>query len=88
MSRYLLDTHTFIWRIEDSPKLSTATSKTISSLKNKCHVSLASAWEMAIKLSLSWQVEIGNPFKKIFFRTDSSKRFQHITNRLQAHIQN
>ncbi len=52
MNRYLLDTHAFIWWVEDSPKLSKTASKTISNLENECYFSLASAWEMAIKISL------------------------------------
>ncbi len=52
MNRYLLDTHTFIWWVADSPKLATAANKTISSLENECFLSLASVWEMAIKISL------------------------------------
>ncbi len=52
MNRYLLDTHAFIWWIEDSPKLSPVANNTISKLENKCYLSLASVWEMAIKISL------------------------------------
>ncbi len=52
MNRYLLDTHRFIWWVEDSPKLSAAAIDTISSLENECYLSLVSSWEMAIKLSL------------------------------------
>ncbi len=52
MNRYLLDTHTFIWWVEDSPKLSPAANKIISRLENEFYLSLASAWEMAIKISL------------------------------------
>ncbi len=52
MNRYLLDTHTFIWWVEDSPKLSPTANKIISNLENECSLSLASAWEMAIKISI------------------------------------
>ncbi len=52
MTRYLLDTHTFIWWVNGSPKLSPAANKAMSSLENECYLSLVSTWEMAIKISL------------------------------------
>jgi PIN domain nuclease of toxin-antitoxin system len=47
----LLDTHAFLWWCEDSSELSPKARKAIAS--NDCFVSMASFWEMAIKLSLS-----------------------------------
>ncbi len=52
MNRYLLDTQRCIWWVDDSPKLSLAANKTMSSLENECYLSLVSVWEMAIKISL------------------------------------
>jgi PIN domain nuclease of toxin-antitoxin system len=46
----LLDTHTFLWWCEDAPELSRAARKAISS--EECLVSLATFWEIAIKVSL------------------------------------
>ena len=46
----LLDTHAFLWWCEDSPELSPKARKTIES--TDCFVSIASFWEIAIKLSL------------------------------------
>lgn len=46
----LLDTHAFLWWCEDSPELSPHARKAIT--KNDCFVSMASFWEIAIKLSL------------------------------------
>ena len=50
--RVLLDTHVFLWWVEDAPALSRRARSAISNPANECLVSLASCWEMAIKLSL------------------------------------
>ena len=46
----LLDTHAFLWWCEDARELSRKARKIIS--EQECLVSLASLWEIAIKLSL------------------------------------
>jgi PIN domain nuclease of toxin-antitoxin system len=46
----LLDTHAFLWWCEDSPELSPKARKAI--VNNDCFVSMASFWEIAIKLGL------------------------------------
>jgi PIN domain nuclease of toxin-antitoxin system len=48
----LLDTHTVIWLAENSPKLSQVAVRTILDPGNKIYVSIASAWEVAIKCSI------------------------------------
>jgi len=48
---YLLDTHTLIWFLADSPELSTAAKNAICS-DTDIYVSYASLWEMSIKKSL------------------------------------
>lgn len=50
--RVLLDTHAFLWWVEDAPTLSKRARTAISNPGNECLLSLASCWEMAIKLSL------------------------------------
>ena len=50
--RLLLDTHAFLWFVSDDERLSTRARRTISDPKNDRWLSLASVWEMAIKLSL------------------------------------
>ena len=47
----LLDTHTFLWWCEDAPDLSAKAREAV--LTNDCFVSMASFWEIAIKLSLN-----------------------------------
>jgi PIN domain nuclease of toxin-antitoxin system len=48
----LLDTHAFLWWVEDAPALSPAARRAIATPGNNCWLSLASCWEMAIKQSL------------------------------------
>ncbi|MBE0689922.1 MAG: type II toxin-antitoxin system VapC family toxin [Anaerolineae bacterium] len=49
---YLLDTHTFLWFINDEPALSATAKALIVDLDNVVYISVASLWEMAIKVSL------------------------------------
>ena len=47
--RLLLDTHAFIWWVEDDPALGLAARAAIDLQTNPVYVSAASAWEIAIK---------------------------------------
>ena len=51
-NKFLIDTHTFIWLIDDDPKLSTTCKSLIEDLDNEIFISIASLWEMAIKISI------------------------------------
>ena len=48
----LLDTHTFLWWVDDAEPLSRRARSAIADPRNACVLSLASCWEMAIKVSL------------------------------------
>lgn len=48
----LLDTHSFLWFSENNPKLSKSAKALIENIENTCMISVASLWEMAIKVSL------------------------------------
>jgi PIN domain nuclease of toxin-antitoxin system len=50
--RLLLDTHVFIWCVEDSKKLRPFARETLASPENVVYVSAVSIWEIAIKQSL------------------------------------
>ncbi len=50
--RLLLDTHALIWFLEDDPRLSDPARGAIESLDSQSSVSLATGWEIAIKLGL------------------------------------
>lgn len=49
---YLLDTHTFLWFINDDKFLSSPAKALIEDSENTIYLSVANIWEMAIKVSL------------------------------------
>lgn len=49
---FLLDTHTFLWFLEGSQNLSSSAKTAIQNQNNTSFISIASIWEMAIKLGL------------------------------------
>ena len=49
--RILIDTHILIWHLEGDSQLSLERRKLIASPSNQVFISIASLWEMAIKLS-------------------------------------
>jgi PIN domain nuclease of toxin-antitoxin system len=59
----LLDTHSFIWFFNGDEQLSLKAKTLIEEPKNRKFVSIASIWEVAIKLSL----------KKLVFDCDTSE---------------
>lgn len=61
--RVLLDTHTFIWFVTDSPRLSVIVRRLIENENNEKLLSTASVWEMAIKQSTG-KVSFGLPFRE------------------------
>ncbi len=48
----LLDTHTTVWWIRNDPRLSATAQALISASANEVFVSVATAWEIAIKVGL------------------------------------
>lgn len=51
--KFFLDTHTFLWFVDESPQLAAHSRQLIEDGNNEVHVSVASIWEMAIKVSLN-----------------------------------
>lgn len=68
--RFLLDTHTFIWFVTDSPKISATVKELIENENNEKLLSIASVWEMAIKHS-SGKLSFGLPFR-VFIEQQTS----------------
>jgi PIN domain nuclease of toxin-antitoxin system len=50
--RLLLDTHSLLWWLTDSPKLSRTAKRAIAKTSNEVFVSVASLWEARIKQGL------------------------------------
>lgn len=59
--RLLLDTHSFLWFIEDDPRLSEKAQTRIEEGTNELLVSVASLWEIAIKVRIN-KLQVGAPF--------------------------
>ena len=62
--RLLLDTHTFLWFIAGSPDLSVAARALIENPANESFLSVASAWEMAINVSLG-RLTLAHPVEQL-----------------------
>ena len=72
--RLLLDTHTFLWFIDDNPRLS-SNAKSLLESDNDLLLSTASLWEIAIKLSLG-KLSLPEPFEAfVFYRLCPKSRF-------------
>lgn len=61
--QYLLDTHTLLWFLQDDPQLPKKISSRIRNIENNCFVSIASLWEIAIKIKLG-KLSIKFPFER------------------------
>ena len=59
--RALLDTHSFLWFIEDNPRLSATAKTVIEDGANEILLSMASLWEIGIKISLG-KLMLSGPF--------------------------
>lgn len=62
--RVLLDTHTFLWFIENDARLSEKASEAILDLENQRFLSIASLWELAIKVSIG-KLKNHGPFETL-----------------------
>jgi len=62
--RYLLDTHTLIWFISGDKELSSKARKAIEADDTINFVSIASLWEISIKISME-RLELNSPFDKL-----------------------
>jgi PIN domain nuclease of toxin-antitoxin system len=60
----LIDTHVLIWLIEGSENLSQAAKYAIEDEDNSLYLSIASLWEMTIKMSLG-KLQLGIPLDRV-----------------------
>jgi PIN domain nuclease of toxin-antitoxin system len=61
--RLLLDTHSFLWFLEANPRLSAKAQSLIHDGANEVYLSVASLWEIAIKISLG-KFQLAVPFRE------------------------
>lgn len=59
--RLLLDTHSFLWFVGGDSQLSTLAQREIADVNNGRYLSIASAWEIAIKANLQ-KLQLSAPF--------------------------
>ena len=52
MQRFLLDTHTLLWWLNDSPHLGPRCREMIGNDRNQVFVSAATTWEISIKMAI------------------------------------
>jgi len=59
--RLLLDTHSFLWFVGGDSQLSALARREIADVNNERYLSIASAWEIAIKANLQ-KLKLSAPF--------------------------
>lgn len=64
MMQLLIDTHAFLWFISGDPRCSTVARDSIASPQNQIYLSVASLWEISIKLSLR-KLTLSMPFDQL-----------------------
>ncbi len=64
--RFLLDTHAYLWWLNDDPKLSAEARGSMADLAAIVYVSAASVWEISIKTKLGKLEFEGDPVKEIW----------------------
>ena len=62
--RFLLDTHSFLWFIGGDEQLPQVARQLIAEIDNKIFLSIASLWEIALKVSLG-KLILGKPFDEL-----------------------
>jgi PIN domain nuclease of toxin-antitoxin system len=67
----LIDTNAFLWFCEDNPKLSSIAKKYIENSSNTSFISMASLWEIAIKISLG-KMKLKIPFDKFIYLVEEN----------------
>ena len=65
MVRYLLDTHTLLWFITEDEELSDRARQLILDSNNEIFLSIASLWEIAIKVNIG-KLALDKPFNQLF----------------------
>lgn len=73
--RFLIDTHIFLWFLEDNSGLSKKSRKIMENSTNMIFISTASFWEVTIKVSLK-KLVLDIPLDKLF---EEAKRLDFST---------
>jgi PIN domain nuclease of toxin-antitoxin system len=82
--RVLIDTHVFLWWVSGTRKLPPRAARLIQEPENVCLISLASVWEMAIKVSLG-KLTLAQPVERFVVEQLAANSFEALEIRL-AHL--
>jgi len=63
----LLDTQAILWITKDDPRLSNAAAQLFLDSQNKMLLSMASLWEMSIKINLQ-KLSLGDPLRDFIYK--------------------
>lgn len=74
----LLDAHAFLWFVRDDPLLSTTAKAAIVSGANRKLVSVATCWEIAIKVCTN-KLTLGEPTLRFFVKQLAANHFDLLT---------
>lgn len=74
IKRYLLDTHIFIWGDSEPERLSAVAVDIINNPNHQIYLSLASLWEMQIKLQLG-KLSLSLPLPQLIQDIEQSQNF-------------
>lgn len=75
MTNLLLDTHAMLWFFWDDPRLSPGAKTLIEDADNRKLVSVASCWEIAIKVGLG-RLDLGEPSRSFLPREIARNNFE------------
>jgi len=73
----LLDTHAFLWWVEGSPRIGRRARAAIADPDRRCFLSLASAWELAIKSSLG-KLTLATPLERFIPAQIAENHFEQL----------
>ncbi|MEE9431796.1 MAG: type II toxin-antitoxin system VapC family toxin [Melioribacteraceae bacterium] len=82
--KYLIDTHVLLWITNDDSRLSEKVKNLFLNEKNDIYLSMASVWEMAIKISLN-KLDVNETLKS-FVRTKIIRNKIKIVNISVEHL--
>ena len=71
----LLDTHTFLWFINDDPRLSATAARHIGDPAARVLVSVVTAWEIAIKVSTG-KLKLDRPLTRLWPESLARNEFE------------
>lgn len=78
----LLDTHAFLWFLGDDPRLSEAAARRISDPAERVLVSVASAWELTIKIRAG-KLALDRPLPELWPAAMAASEFQTLDIQLE-----